>query len=202
MTNREKFARLLKGHGYDCDVDLINPPTVEESFDITSGNYHAVFIRFGTVFPNKESYIFAQYSDDLHNGEPQEIIDLHISQMISDLRLDKPGVLIECGWQFRSPQHVSEYPNQIRKNLLFTWMKSKRELLKQPSMFGQEIHEGLTLAAWPYGDKNYLNFTSESRSIGTRQRQQMVKRFGFSDPKSDGTMYGVFDKDLKLCPLQ
>ena len=204
-----KFYELLEqGNIPHRKVDIVDVPEVEEVFTYTERNYSIDFVRFITVFPNKESFLFAEYYDLFRLGETDDKLIERLQILAKRIKSHEEGRVGEYGFEARPIQlHQSEIPNDVKHKMLWRWVAKMIASLADDNTLGFDKRVGDILVVCPKGQKDYLLWTAASAAEGTRQRQILAKRGGFNGPfEDDDSMYGEFirteDKKFKLIPIK
>lgn len=206
---------LYRSNFYDClkegqiaysEVDLFKVDTIEEVSSHGAGNYMIDFVKFITIHPHKENYMYMDFLDNYRSNLPREDIIAQLKILGKRLKSHIPGRVGEFGWQARLGElHQSEIPQKAKTIMLFKWFSELDKYATLDQGFGVSKQPNDILVVCPRGEKDYSLWTSWSRKEGTRQRQLMAKRFGFNGPfEDDDCMYAEIVKyknEYKLQPL-
>jgi len=204
---KDNFYEYLKEGGVPHNtVELHHVDTIEEISAHTAGNYSIDFVKFITVHPTKENYLYADFSDCYRSNMPKDEILDNLRLLGKRIKSHIPGRVGEFGWQARPGElHQSEIPQRAKTILLFKWLSELHKYATLDQGFGIPKQPNDLLVVCPRGEKDYLLWNSWSRQEGTRQRQVMAKSFGFNGPfEDDDCMYAEIvkeDNTYKLKPL-
>ena len=189
------FVDWMKDLGYDRYVAL-EPiqETMNKMVTITTGNHSMDVNQFVTIWPNKDSYLYAAMLDEMKMSSDVNQIKWNLRCLMDDIKYDEQSRVCELGWQWRTPKHQSEYSPQGRLKLLFKFFKYAKEDIESGHWGHGVGQDGDTIVVYPYGDKDYKTWTNESRELGTKQRQSMAKRFGFGALSEEGCMYSTYSE--------
>ena len=196
----ELFYQWLAELGYDRREPL-DPyqDTMNKMITITHGNWSMDLNQFVAIWPNKDSYVFMGMLDDMDLGLKPHEVKYNMQRLCYDVCFIDQSRVCELGWQWRTPQHQATYPNDIRYKLLLKFFKYAHADIANASWGEGRGIDGDTIVVYPFGDKDYKTWTTESRELGTKQRQSMAKRFGFSSLSEEGCMYATY-RQGKLHP--
>lgn len=204
-----RFYKFLEqGNIPHNKVDIVDVDEVEETFPYTVRNYTIDFVRFVTVFPNKENYLWAEYHDSARLGKTEEEIIEGLRILAMRIKSHIPGRVAEYGFEARPIHlHQSEIPNDVKTKMLWRWFAYMVGTLSNEKDFGYTKRVGDIVVVCPKGQKDYLLWTAASAEEGIRQRRLLAKRGGFNGPwEDDDCMYGEFiqteDKKFKLIPIK
>lgn len=196
----ELFYEWLSELGYNRREPL-EPykETQNRMVTITAGNWSMDINQFFAAWPNKDSYVFVGMLDDMTLGLKPEEVKYNMRRLCYDVCFLDQSRMLELGWQWRTPQHQSTYPNDVRYKLLLKFFQYAHADIAKGT-WGEGVGaDGDTVVVYPFGDKDYKTWTTESRELGTKQRQSMAKRFGFSALSEEGCMYATY-RQGKLHP--
>ena len=119
---------------------------------------------------------------------------------MKDIKFAEQTRVYELGFQFRCPIPIIEIPMELRLKSLYKWMRKTKNDIEN-GRYGGLTDSEATIVVYPYGDKDYATWTTSSVTEGTRQRQELAKRFGFGPPTQEGNMYSHF-RNGKMIPFE
>lgn len=204
-----RFYKLLEqGNIPHNKVDIVDVTEVDETFTYTVRNYTIDFVRFLTIFPDKENYLFSEYYDSARLGKSEEEIIERLRILAMRIKSHIPGRVGEYGFEVKPGHlHQSEIPNDVKATMLWRWLAKMMSTIPEEEAFGYKKRVGDIIVVCPKGQKDYLLWTAASSEEGTRQRRILAKRGGFNGPfEDDDCMYGELiqkeDKKFKLIPIK
>jgi len=188
------FYEILRELGYDREEELIDPPpTLKHPMEVAEGNYSATFLQFVSSYPNKDSYCYTAFVDDLQiNGLNKPQLKHNLSELCKDIKFEEPSRVHELGFQFKSEIHQSEMPKRVRYKMLMQFFRRGKADVANATWGTERGEDGDTIIVYPYGDKDYKTWLRKTIALGTKQRQSMAKQWGFGSLSEEGNMYATF----------
>lgn len=203
----DSFYATLKSLGYTGPtLPIEKVDHYNESTDITTDGYKCNFVHQFSFYNNKASYLFSDFIAINQKVSKHSAVIASTTNLMYNLKFkEAPDIpMVEYRWWVEPHgKMTNEIPKDTRVNMM------KKIIVCFKSWLNPELVEigtrvkvpGAIVIAYPKGKKDPSNPIAEMGIIGRRQREALAVRYGFSRPKSDGYVYGVFDENLKIVPL-
>ena len=179
-------------------VDHFQQPTGYENqvvFNVEGKEIKLIGMYY--AYKKKEDFIFSLINDK--KVTPEQLAEIY-DNMRWDERPDYEIEMVEVSWRFEAMVHQEEIPMKKRFMMLRKFIPFLREFLKE-GYGGPSPKADILLTAYPFGLKNYNDWSEDSQKKGATQRSYIAKMMGFGPVKDCGWMFGKYDADGKIHPL-
>ena len=175
---------------------IVDPLPREMKQQYTVDGVTFTLIEGAFVCPNKLSFLYVSYKEDLIHEKDRDEIRSNLRRNAATCNREVEQRVIELDWDVEIPEDIT--PKQ-KQRVLYTIFKHFSSCLEQEYYASEKLFEGDLICVYPYGRKGDAK---DALELGTKQRQRIWKRFGFGDVKADGVMYAIGTQALpgKLIP--
>tara|TARA_Y100000004_G_scaffold196347_1_gene266051 strand:- start:532 stop:1176 length:645 start_codon:yes stop_codon:yes gene_type:complete len=207
---REIYSNLLKNLGHEDNTEMRPSSLFNKTIMYYLESGCAQVNYYLKNFYNKKSYIYPIFLETFHcqirfpnKNHPQAGPTM---KMLEIVNFTERRNIAEVGWEIVFDKQPMYFTMMERLRLLVKMRRETQRLVEsaqdKTEMFGDfRPVAGDMLMEKPFGPKMDLGFSEQSIKLGSKQRENIAKGYGFGDIKEDGCQYGRFDEDMILHPV-
>lgn len=197
---RIRFENLINKLGYRDRSPIIlsqreDKWTKQTNYICPSGGSIGIY-TYIILYQNKKSYLYSEFLDNYNEFNLEE----KIKKLATIIKFKEKTRIAEVGWECIYNQDPTQFSLEERKSILFSFIKETNKNI-QEGMCNINPKPGDMLAANPKGLKINQGYSESSIELGTRQRSNLAKKFGFGNVYEDGFSYARYNENLELIPV-
>ena len=193
-----EFDNIMQEFGYDYDDSKIYPEPRKEvkqiNYTCEDGSAMGVYL-FVDQYHNKKNYI---YTDFMYNDYTKDPLKNQKAKLLAERILYEEKTRIsEVGWEVVYTKQPDQFSMKDRKKIIFNIFGQIAKCLN--CGIGEcKPHPGDVLVSMPFGPKIDQGFTKSSIEVGSKQRGNIAKKFGFGSVYDDNFQYARYNDNLIL----